>query len=73
MVNSTDSGADGGDELDLAHLHEAARRIARLADDERLRYVRADRWIGYPAPPRRWTGWKRCWHGRTSSGCLTCC
>jgi hypothetical protein len=33
---------------DLAHLHEAARRIARLPDEERLRYVRADRWIGYP-------------------------
>jgi hypothetical protein len=33
--------------LDLAHLHESARRIARLPDDERLRYVRADRWIGY--------------------------
>nr|WP_322755559.1 TniB family NTP-binding protein [Frankia sp. Cas3] len=33
---------------DLSHLHEAARRIARLPDEERLRYVRADRWIGYP-------------------------
>lgn len=32
---------------DLSHLHEAAQRIARLPDEERLRYVRADRWIGY--------------------------
>lgn len=34
--------------LDLSHLHETARRIARLPDEERLGYVRADRWIGYP-------------------------
>ncbi|WP_434098896.1 TniB family NTP-binding protein [Streptomyces xantholiticus] len=33
---------------DLSHLHLAARQIARLPDAERLRYVRADRWIGYP-------------------------
>jgi hypothetical protein len=33
---------------DLSHLHESARRIARLPDAERVRYVRADRWIGYP-------------------------
>ena len=33
--------------LDLSHLHEAAQQIARLPDQERLRYVRADRWIGY--------------------------
>lgn len=35
------------DVLDLDHLHESARRIARLPDAERLRFVRADRWIGY--------------------------
>ncbi|OLT24892.1 transposase [Nocardiopsis sp. CNR-923] len=34
--------------VDLAHLHPAAQQIARLPDAERLRYVRADRWIGYP-------------------------
>ncbi|MFE3559540.1 TniB family NTP-binding protein [Streptomyces sp. NPDC059193] len=36
------------DPVDLAHLCPAAQRIARLPDAERLRYVRADRWIGYP-------------------------
>lgn len=34
--------------LDLSHLHPAAQHIARLPDVERLRYVRSDRWIGYP-------------------------
>ncbi|WP_331743413.1 TniB family NTP-binding protein (plasmid) [Streptomyces sp. NBC_00873] len=33
---------------DLSHLHPAAQEIARLPDAERLRYIRADRWIGYP-------------------------
>ncbi|WP_322621184.1 TniB family NTP-binding protein [Streptomyces acidicola] len=33
---------------DLSHLLPAAQQIARLPDAERLRYVRADRWIGYP-------------------------
>ena len=33
--------------LDLSHLHAAAQEIARLPAGERLRYVRADRWIGY--------------------------
>ncbi|MGY0063750.1 TniB family NTP-binding protein [Streptomyces sp. LZ34] len=33
---------------DLSHLHPAAQQIARLPVAERLRYVRADRWIGYP-------------------------
>lgn len=37
----------GGDGFDPAHLHESVRRIARLPGEERLRYVRADRWIGY--------------------------
>jgi Bacterial TniB protein len=32
---------------DLSHLHPAARQLARLPADERLRHVRADRWIGY--------------------------
>lgn len=32
---------------DLAHLHPGARSIARLPADERIRQVRADRWIGY--------------------------
>ncbi|MET7498462.1 TniB family NTP-binding protein [Streptomyces sp900116325] len=34
--------------MDLAHLCPAAQQITRLPDAERLRYVRADRWIGYP-------------------------
>ncbi len=33
---------------DLDHLHPTARQLARLPGDERLRYVRAERWIGYP-------------------------
>jgi len=33
--------------LDLSHLHPAARQLARLPAAERLRHVRADRWIGY--------------------------
>jgi Bacterial TniB protein len=33
--------------LDLSHLHESAQHLARLPDAERLRHVRADRWIGY--------------------------
>lgn len=36
---------DGGP--DLSHLHPAARAAALLPDAERLRLVRADRWIGY--------------------------
>lgn len=38
---------DVGDPEDLSHLHEGARRVARLPATERLTYVRADRWIGY--------------------------
>jgi hypothetical protein len=33
---------------DLTHLTPAARAAAWLPDDERLRRIRADRWIGYP-------------------------
>jgi hypothetical protein len=42
----TDGGAVTADE-DLAHLHPSAQPIARLPADERLKHVRADRWIGY--------------------------
>jgi hypothetical protein len=35
------------DPLDLGHLHPSAQLLARLPDAERLRHVRADRWIGY--------------------------
>ncbi|MEV6415356.1 TniB family NTP-binding protein [Kribbella sp. NPDC051718] len=38
-----------GTDLDLSHLHESVRPIAALPAAERLGYVRADRWIGYPA------------------------
>ena len=34
-------------DADLTHLHPSAQPIARLPADERLRHVRADRWIGY--------------------------
>jgi type II secretory pathway predicted ATPase ExeA len=33
---------------DLSHLHPTAQQVARLPAEERLRHVRADRWIGYP-------------------------
>ncbi|QUC01999.1 TniB family NTP-binding protein (plasmid) [Cellulosimicrobium cellulans] len=32
---------------DLDHLHDSARALARLPAEERVRHVRADRWIGY--------------------------
>ncbi len=32
---------------DLSHLHQSAQAVARLPAQERLRHVRADRWIGY--------------------------
>jgi hypothetical protein len=35
--------------LDLSRLHESVRPIAELPAADRLGYVRADRWIGYPA------------------------
>jgi type II secretory pathway predicted ATPase ExeA len=33
---------------DLSHLTSAARAVAFLPDDERIRRICADRWIGYP-------------------------
>lgn len=46
MVNEAEIGdIDSGD---LGHLHPGARAVARLPAAERLHYVRADRWIGYP-------------------------
>jgi hypothetical protein len=44
VVTDVDAGVES---VDLSHLHPAAQQIARLPDEERLRYVRADRWIGY--------------------------
>ena len=48
MVNAEVMG-DGLDEepAELSHLHPTGQRVARLPTAERLRYVRADRWIGY--------------------------
>ena len=46
----TDGHYWSGEDLtvhDLNHLHESARSVARLPAPERLRHVRADRWIGY--------------------------
>jgi hypothetical protein len=43
VVNEDEDAA-----VDLSHLRPAAQQIARLPDAERLRYIRADRWIGYP-------------------------
>lgn len=46
MVNEAEIGdIDTGE---LGHLHPGARAVARLPAAERLHYVRADRWIGYP-------------------------
>ncbi|WP_327116229.1 TniB family NTP-binding protein [Nocardia sp. NBC_01730] len=36
-----------GEPVDLAHLHPSAHRVAMLPAAERVRHVRADRWIGY--------------------------
>ncbi len=33
---------------DLSHLTPAARAAASLPDDQRIRRIRSDRWIGYP-------------------------
>jgi hypothetical protein len=35
-------------DLDLSHLLPSVQVQARLPADERIRHVRADRWIGYP-------------------------
>ena len=45
-LEATDLSVGAG--ADLAHLHPSLRSIARLPAAERLRHVRADRWIGYP-------------------------
>lgn len=37
----------GGQTAELTHLHAGARPVALLPDEERLRHVRAERWIGY--------------------------
>jgi len=34
-------------DLDLSHLHPAAREAAQLPAGERVQLARADRWIGY--------------------------
>ncbi|WP_245668281.1 TniB family NTP-binding protein [Nocardia xishanensis] len=36
-----------GEPVDLSHPHPSAQRIALLPAVERVRHVRADRWIGY--------------------------
>ncbi|WP_433684756.1 TniB family NTP-binding protein [Nocardia sp. CA-119907] len=36
-----------GEPVDLSYLHPSAQRLAMLPAEERVRYVRADRWIGY--------------------------
>ncbi|WP_156424668.1 TniB family NTP-binding protein [Arthrobacter sp. EpRS71] len=33
---------------DLSHLHPVSRELAKLPTEERVRRIRADRWIGYP-------------------------
>lgn len=53
MVTPSSSGVDQvqglvlQEPLDLSHLHQSAQQLARLPAAERLRHVRADRWIGY--------------------------
>lgn len=48
MVSGEDWPAGSTRGTDLSHLHESAQRIALLPGEERVRYVRAERWIGYP-------------------------
>jgi hypothetical protein len=51
-VVTTEAAEEAANEvvgLDLSHLHESVRPIAGLPAADRLGYVRADRWIGYPA------------------------
>ncbi len=48
MVSRAESGiVETGAAEDLDHLHPSVRDVARLPAEERLRHVRADRWIGY--------------------------
>lgn len=47
-TGSPTSDVEVGAVPDLQHLHPGVRSIARLPAQERLRQVRADRWIGYP-------------------------
>ncbi len=48
MVSQAESGiVAAGAAEDLDHLHPSVRDVARLPAQERLRHVRADRWIGY--------------------------
>ena len=39
---------DASPSNDLSHLLPSAQRLARLPAEERIRHIRADRWIGYP-------------------------
>lgn len=39
---------DENDAVDLSHLVPSAQALARLPAAERIRHIRADRWIGYP-------------------------
>ena len=39
---------------DFGHLFASSRPIAALGSEERLRRIRADRWIDYPLARRRW-------------------
>ncbi len=75
MVTSTGIDLDIEDgPVDLSHLHDSAQQIARLPNEERLRYVRGRTGgSATPAPPPRWNAWRRCSRVHPSSGCRTCC
>lgn len=47
MSSAPDAATDAGPDAGLAHLHPSVRALAALGDDERIRLVRTDRWIGY--------------------------
>lgn len=42
----------------FAHLDLAYRRFAALPGDERIAWIRADRWIGFDQSGRLWHVWR---------------
>lgn len=57
---------------DLSHLHPSVHAAALGPDQDRLRAVRADRWIGYDRATDALTRLEVLLHGRPSSACPTC-
>lgn len=47
--------------------------MARLPAEERIRRIRADRWIGYPRAVQTLTGTKHSMTGPANNACPTSC